>query len=40
MPCMKFLKNLDAVALVKYWEAQNGADTTFIKFINDVYIKY
>ena len=40
MACMSLKKFLDAVALVKYWLAQNEADTTFIKFMNDIYIKY
>ena len=40
MACMSLKKFLDATALVKYWLAQNEANTTFIKFMNDVYIKY
>ena len=37
MACESLKRFLDAVALVKYWLAQNEADTTLIKFMNDIY---
>ena len=36
MACMSLKKFLDAAALVKYWLAQNEADTTFIKFSDNI----
>ena len=40
MACVSLKRFFNAVALVKYWFAYNGADTTLIKFMNAVYIKY